>query len=667
MWKANRDKLAAAASTNVSSSSSSVALSGANVSSSASIARRGSHPRVTPSKLPGKPASKLKAPTTQAIAEIEQKREDRRKAMAQVKKERDYENMLNEQNGNPGDVDFQRMIKQFRDQEHQEQPFVTKADMQITICVRKRPVNKREVKGRDYDCVTCWHPKVIIHDCKLKVDGITKYLDSNAFEFDHSFDEFTSNETVYKYTAQPLIQFIFNECGRATVFAYGQTGSGKTHTMEGIQRQVAADIFVELAKFQTNDRALEVWLSFFEIYGGQCQDLLRQKRLTIREDGNGEVQIVDLDEVIIASEAELLQVMQRGNALRTTHATEMNDQSSRSHSICQLNIREKGSLKLHGKLSLIDLAGSERGADTKSHNRQRRMESSEINKSLLALKECFRALDSGGRGAHIPFRASKLTQVLKDSFVNTKARTVMIAAVSPCVSSADHTINTLRYADRVKEKQVSDDVADPAQVKFRPLESYRPGSSPDKPAPLGPSTGNSLADLMSQAVWRNIADMTIKPVEEATPQLAALNENDDDVDGEMRVRKDSCSSQDDIKLLHSSLRRQSLYLVGGDHSLEELHGVVQTLYEEQENLLNCHMSAIQENAELLTEEGMLLSEVQGDAVVDYDIDLYALRLDEILEKKEHTIKRLRKQLALFRRRCQEEESASKNVGQVSFY
>ncbi|KAF0721063.1 hypothetical protein AaE_010193, partial [Aphanomyces astaci] len=93
---------------------------------------------------------------------------------------------------------------------------------------------------------------------------------------------------------------------------YGQTGSGKTHTMEGIQRQVATDIFAEIAKFQSHDRPLEVWLSFFEIYGGQCQDLLRQKRLTIREDGNGEVQIVDLDEVIVTGEAELLQIMQRG-------------------------------------------------------------------------------------------------------------------------------------------------------------------------------------------------------------------------------------------------------------------------------------------------------------------------------------------------------------------
>ncbi|GLD95080.1 hypothetical protein PINS_up003705 [Pythium insidiosum] len=100
----------------------------------------------------------------------------------------------------------------------------------------------------------------------------------------------------------------------------------------------------------------------------------------------------------------------------------MNDVSSRSHCICQICIRDRSSDKLHGKLSLIDLAGSERGEDTKNHNRQRRMESSEINKSLLALKECFRALDSGGRNAHIPFRASKLTQVLKDSFVNAKAR-----------------------------------------------------------------------------------------------------------------------------------------------------------------------------------------------------------------------------------------------------
>ncbi|CAN0167733.1 unnamed protein product, partial [Discosporangium mesarthrocarpum] len=118
----------------------------------------------------------------------------------------------------------------------------------------------------------------------------------------------------------------------------------------------------------------------------------------------------------------------------------------RSHAICQVSIREAATGRLHGKLSLIDLAGSERGTDTKSHNRQRRMEGADINKSLLALKECIRALDNDS--VHVPYRASKLTLVLKDSFTRKSARTVMIATVSPVASSADHTINTLRYADR---------------------------------------------------------------------------------------------------------------------------------------------------------------------------------------------------------------------------
>lgn len=140
------------------------------------------------------------------------------------------------------------------------------------------------------------------------------------------------------------------------------------------------------------------------------------------------------------------------NRKRTTHATEANDTSSRSHAICQIVLRDKESQKLIGKLSLVDLAGSERGSDTKSHDRQRRTESSEINTSLLALKECIRAL--GGSSKHVPYRASKLTLILKDCFTSSLARTTMIATVSPGASAADHTINTLRYADRIKEKKV---------------------------------------------------------------------------------------------------------------------------------------------------------------------------------------------------------------------
>lgn len=105
-------------------------------------------------------------------------------------------------------------------------------------------------------------------------------------------------------------------------------------------------------------------------------------------------------------------------------------------------------MKYLGKMSFIDLAGSERGADTIDQNRQTRLDGAEINKSLLALKECIRALDLDKK--HTPFRGSKLTQVLKDSFTGN-SKTTMIANVSPAASCCEHTLNTLRYADRVKE------------------------------------------------------------------------------------------------------------------------------------------------------------------------------------------------------------------------
>jgi kinesin family protein 2/24 len=104
--------------------------------------------------------------------------------------------------------------------------------------------------------------------------------------------------------------------------------------------------------------------------------------------------------------------------------------------------------KPFGKLTFIDLAGSERGADTVNQNKQTKLDGAEINKSLLALKECIRALDLEKK--HLPFRGSKLTQVLKDSFTGN-SKTTMIANVSPASMCVEHSLNTLRYADRVKE------------------------------------------------------------------------------------------------------------------------------------------------------------------------------------------------------------------------
>merc|ERR1719516_592018 len=330
-------------------------------------------------------------------------------------------------------------------------------------------MSQKESKKKEVDVVTVpSKDQLTIHEPKQKVD-LTKYLENQHFKFDYAFDERTDNEMVYKYSAKSLVQSIF-EGGMATCFAYGQTGSGKTHTMggefhgktqdskNGIYAFATRDVFKLLKSPKYKNNNLLVSCSYFEIYSGKVFDLLSGKaKLRVLEDGKQQVQIVGLTESEVTSVDDVLKLITSGNNLRTSGQTSANANSSRSHAVFQIVLRTNTKRRpLHGKFSLIDLAGNERGADTNSANRQTRMEGAEINKSLLALKECIRAL--GRKGAHLPFRASKLTQVLRDSFIGENARTCMIAMINPCLSSCELTLNTLRYADRVKELGTEDPV-----------------------------------------------------------------------------------------------------------------------------------------------------------------------------------------------------------------
>uniref|UniRef100_A0A914YAB7 Kinesin motor domain-containing protein n=1 Tax=Panagrolaimus superbus TaxID=310955 RepID=A0A914YAB7_9BILA len=111
-------------------------------------------------------------------------------------------------------------------------PSDTVTDNRISVCIRKRPLDKREITKKEIDVVTVPNKDhVVVHQPQQKVD-LTKYLENQKFRFDYAFDEDCDNEIVYQFTAQPLIKTVF-EGGYATVFAYGQTGSGKTHTMSG--------------------------------------------------------------------------------------------------------------------------------------------------------------------------------------------------------------------------------------------------------------------------------------------------------------------------------------------------------------------------------------------------------------------------------------------------
>ncbi|XP_068427061.1 kinesin-like protein KIF2C [Clinocottus analis] len=332
----------------------------------------------------------------------------------------------------------------------------------ICVCVRKRPLNKQEVIKKEIDVVSIpGNGALFVHEPKQKVD-LTKYLDNQIFHFDFTFNETATNELVYNFTAKPLVQSIF-EGGMATCFAYGQTGSGKTHTMggdfmgrkqnsaKGIYALAAQDVFSYLDHGRYAHLELAPHVSFFEIYNGKVYDLLNKKtKLRVLEDDRQQVQVVGLEEVYVSKAEEVIKMIQLGSACRTSGQTSVNANSSRSHAILQIVLRrsDRGNT-LHGKFSLVDLAGNERGTDVSSNDRSTLVETSEINRSLLALKECIRSL--GMNSDHIPFRMSTLTKVLRDSFIGEKSRTCMIAMVSPSMASCDYTVNTLRYADRVKE------------------------------------------------------------------------------------------------------------------------------------------------------------------------------------------------------------------------
>ncbi|XP_019813167.2 kinesin-like protein KIF2C isoform X2 [Bos indicus] len=401
-------------------------------------------------------AVRRKSCIVKEMEKMKNKREEKRAQNSEmrIKRAQEYDNSF-------PNWEFARMIKEFR--ATLECHPLTAADPieehRICVCVRKRPLNKQELAKKEIDVISVPSKCVLlVHEPKLKVD-LTKYLENQAFCFDFAFDETTSNEVVYRFTARPLVQTIF-EGGKATCFAYGQTGSGKTHTMggdlygkaqnasKGIYAMASRDVFLLKNQPRYRKLDLEVYVTFFEIYNGKLFDLLNKKaKLRVLEDGKQQVQVVGLQERLVSCADDVIKMIDIGSACRTSGQTFANSNSSRSHACFQILLRTKG--RVHGKFSLVDLAGNERGADTSSADRQTRMEGAEINKSLLALKECIRAL--GQNKAHTPFRESKLTQVLRDSFIGENSRTCMIAMISPGISSCEYTLNTLRYADRVKE------------------------------------------------------------------------------------------------------------------------------------------------------------------------------------------------------------------------
>jgi kinesin family protein 5 len=283
---------------------------------------------------------------------------------------------------------------------------------------------------------------------------------------------------VFDFSIRPTVDDILNGYN-GTVFAYGQTGAGKSYTMmgtdiddedgKGIIPRIVEQMFASILTSPSNIE-YTVRVSYMEIYMERIRDLLvpHNDNLPVHEEKSRGVYVKGLLEIYVSSVQEVYEVMRRGGAARAVAATNMNQESSRSHSIFVITVTQKnvetGSAK-SGQLFLVDLAGSEKVGKTGASG-QTLEEAKKINKSLSALGMVINAL-TDGKSTHVPYRDSKLTRILQES-LGGNSRTTLIINCSPSSYNDAETISTLRFGVRakaIKNKAKINAELSPAELK----------------------------------------------------------------------------------------------------------------------------------------------------------------------------------------------------------
>lgn len=343
----------------------------------------------------------------------------------------------------------------------------------VKVAVRVRPFNQRELDMDAKLIIQMQGKKTGILNCKANArDENIRYKE---FTFDYSYwshdsasEDFASQELVYNNLGTEVVECAF-EGYNACVFAYGQTGSGKTFTMMGSQEnqglipRICKALFERMSEDSKKGTTHRVHVSYLEIYQERVADLLRGRdtsSLRVREHPKKGPYVEGLTTCLVTNYGHIQECMNRGNAHRTTAATNMNDVSSRSHAIFTITFVQAGYCngipsETVSKIHLVDLAGSER-ADTTGATGERLKEGAHINKSLVTLGSVISGLaelsvETNGhrKSLFIPYRDSVLTWLLKDS-LGGNSKTIMIAAISPADCNYGETLSTLRYANRAK-------------------------------------------------------------------------------------------------------------------------------------------------------------------------------------------------------------------------
>ncbi|XP_066440520.1 kinesin heavy chain isoform X3 [Eleutherodactylus coqui] len=316
----------------------------------------------------------------------------------------------------------------------------------IKVLCRFRPLNQSEVHRGDK-----YLPVFQGDDCVI--------MGGKPYVFDRVFPPNTTQDQVYHACAMQIVKDVLAGYN-GTIFAYGQTASGKTHTMEGklhdpqlmgIIPRIARDIFNHIYSMDEN-LEFHIKVSYFEIYLDKIRDLLdvSKTNLSVHEDKNRVPFVKGCTERFVSSPEEILDVIDEGKSNRHVAVTNMNEHSSRSHSIFLINIKQENvetEQKLSGKLYLVDLAGSEKVSKTGAEGAVLD-EAKNINKSLSALGNVISSLAEGAKG-YVPYRDSKMTRILQDS-LGGNCRTTMFICCSPSSYNDAETKSTLMFGQRAK-------------------------------------------------------------------------------------------------------------------------------------------------------------------------------------------------------------------------
>uniref|UniRef100_A0A8C5EB90 Kinesin-like protein KIF13B n=1 Tax=Gouania willdenowi TaxID=441366 RepID=A0A8C5EB90_GOUWI len=320
---------------------------------------------------------------------------------------------------------------------------------------------------------------IIFEKCKSFVVHCVQLFPSvfyQVFAYDYCFwsmdetdkENFAGQEVVFQCLGESLLHNAFQGYN-ACIFAYGQTGSGKSYTMMGSGDQpgliprLCSALFSRTQIEQREQESFTVEVSFMEIYNEKVRDLLDPKggrqTLRVREHKVLGPYVDGLSRLAVACYKDIESLMSEGNKSRTVAATNMNEESSRSHAVFNIilthtlkDLQSGTSGEKVSRLSLVDLAGSERAAKTGAAG-ERLKEGSNINKSLTTLGLVISALAEQGTAKNktkfVPYRDSVLTWLLKDC-LGGNSRTAMVATISPAADNYEETLSTLRYADRAK-------------------------------------------------------------------------------------------------------------------------------------------------------------------------------------------------------------------------